>query len=115
MSEILPYTIRIRMPDGATTQLQERVRQAISICEFAINLFATKNHEYGDAIQYTGLRGAIYELVGNSHRLMHMIKYRPCPTSEEWGEAVSDTLVDTLNYSIIGSLMLGDNNMDGSI
>lgn len=112
------FTIRVQIPDNASEVVEHRVAQYATICQFGAGIFAIKNHEYGDAIRYGGLRGAVYEIIGGTARLHHLVnKVDPSsfPPPDAWGEMVGDTLVDLLNYSVIASLMLGEKNINGEM
>ncbi len=112
------YTIRVQLPEGASEKLKSRLLTFASSVEFAARIFAIKNHEYGDAIRFTGLRGATYEIIGGAARLNHLVnKVDPCdfPPPDGWGEMVGDTLLDILNYAVIGGMMLGEHNINGEM
>jgi len=113
MPEIFEYNIHVQLPEGASQQLIDRLGKFLSICEFAARVFTIKNHEYGDAIRWGGVKGAVYELIGGVSRLHHLVNKTRPTNQEAWKESVADTMLDTLNYAVIGSLLLSDDNIDG--
>jgi hypothetical protein len=80
------------------------------------SLFCTKNRQYGNSIEETGVLGAVVELVAKNARLRELVL-----KSNTWGtamipseiEAVRDTLRDLVNYGVIGLIQLEQGNWKG--
>jgi hypothetical protein len=87
------------------------------------SIFMTKNKQYGNSIQETGVLGAVVELVAKNARLRKLVLQ-----NTEWGHwngaeyerqeqddiaAVRDTLRDLVNYGVISLMMLEQGNWKG--
>jgi NTP pyrophosphatase (non-canonical NTP hydrolase) len=74
----------------------------------ALELFQRKNKQYGNAIVYTGVRGAVVALTGDVARLRVLLKEEQLDR-----ENLRDKLIDVLVQAAIGILMLDEDNMEG--
>lgn len=76
----------------------------------AYEIFKAKNAEYGDAIQETGVLGAIVTLVGDVARLREMAIKQDL---EDNIPQIEDKLLDALNYCVIATMLLQQGNLRG--
>lgn len=74
----------------------------------AAGVFVDRNTKYGDAFTEWGVLGAIVELTTISARLRQMIRNKPFDTGE-----MKDKFIDSINYGVIGLMMLEENNWTG--
>lgn len=98
--------------------------------EMAKELFLRKNAEYGDAISECGVLGAVAELTGIAGRLKQVMMKNAITCAEEVITAASadpspllsrverdailrDKFIDSINYGVIGLMMMEDGNYTG--
>lgn len=94
----------------------ERLKMYDEVVQDARMLFSLRNAEYGDGIEEGGVVGAVVEFIGCVSRLKQVVLHRsvdPETKQGRWHEIVHDKLVDALNYSIIGLMMLAEGNLWG--
>jgi hypothetical protein len=76
----------------------------------AMKLFAVKNAQYGNAIEQTGVLGAIVALTGDVARL----RVLALQNTGEWDEGnIRDKLLDVLVQAAIGVMMVDSKNWRG--
>ena len=88
------------------TQPTNRVSQLSEIQSQALELFARKNADYGDAFARYGLMGILMRIEDKIHRCLSITKNGINLVSDE---GLRDTLLDLHNYAAMG-LMLYDEN-----
>lgn len=93
-------------------------------------LFLRKNSEYGDAIADCGVLGAVAEITGIAGRLKNVMMTNAITTAEEVIKAAQadpspllskyerdgilrDKFIDSINYGVIGLMMMEDGNYTG--
>jgi hypothetical protein len=76
--------------------------------ELALQLFIRKNAEYGNAIQFTGVWGAIVQLIADAHKLKVMYQRPVLDTAN-----IEDKLRDILVQAGIGLVMVRQDNWEG--
>jgi hypothetical protein len=85
-----------------------------AVLQQAKQLFLRKNKEYGNAIEYTGVLGAVVAMSGDISRLRNMTM-RSNDGMETIELNVRDKLVDILVQAAIGIMMLDRKNFRGKI
>lgn len=83
------------------TEYGNKVRHHDSICEELNEIYARKNHDYGDSFgkgyaEY-GMTMAVIRLEDKLNRLKSLIKADPLVKDE----SINDTLMDLANYAIM--------------
>ena len=85
----------------AETDYSNKVRHHASICEDLNEIYAQKNHDYGDSFGkgYTeyGMVMAVIRLEDKLNRLKSLIKAEALVKDE----SINDTLMDLANYAIM--------------
>ena len=80
--------------------------------ELLYDLFQKKNTQYDNAIEFTGVLGAVVAMTGDIARLRKMI-LRSQNHGREEASNVQDKLIDIAVQSIIGIMMLQKGNWEG--
>lgn len=88
--------------------------KAATICLDADEVLAIKNQQYGNSIEWTGVLGAVVEIVAKTARLLTLVLRSPEHGRQD-ASAVRDSLLDLHNYAVIGLLMLEQNNWEGRL
>lgn len=86
-------------------------------CKIGQDIFEERNRMYGNAIETTGLLGAVIELIGNTARLRQLVLEQVVESGSadfDW-PAIHDTLVDIHNYAGIGLMMYEKGNIAGEL
>ena len=83
------------------TEYSNKVRHHADICEELNEIYARKNHDYGDSFgkgyaEY-GMVMAVIRLEDKLNRLKSLIKAEPLVKDE----SINDTLMDLANYAIM--------------
>ena len=83
------------------TDYSNKVRHHVSICEELNEIYARKNHDYGDSFgkgyaEY-GMVMAVIRLEDKLNRLKSLIKAEALVKDE----SINDTLMDLANYAIM--------------
>ena len=83
------------------TEYSNKVRHHADICEELNEIYARKNHDYGDSFgkgyaEY-GMVMAVIRLEDKLNRLKSLIKAESLVTDE----SINDTLMDLANYAIM--------------
>lgn len=91
----------------------DRKQQYERLAKEARDLFSRKNKEYGDSIVYGGVYGAIIEFIGIAGRLQNLIDNFETLSPRSRNRAFRDSFLDLVNYSIIGLMMLEEQNFSG--
>lgn len=76
------------------------------------DLFRRKNAEYDDAIEDTGVLGAVTALAGDVGKLRTLVVKNPTH-GQNCGGNVKDKLRDVAVQAIIGIMMAEEENWDG--
>ena len=92
-------------PGGFDDTTFDRVTQMIQIQSEALDLFARKNKDYGDAFATYGTLGVLVRIGDKIQRAIHV--QRNSLTLVD--ESLRDTLIDLHNYAAM-ALMLIDSN-----
>jgi len=92
-------------PGGFDDVTFDRVSQMIQIQSDALDLFARKNKDYGDAFATYGTLGVLVRIGDKIQRAIHV--QRNSMTLVD--ESLRDTLIDLHNYAAM-ALMLMDSN-----
>ncbi len=88
--------------------------KAALICLDADEVLELKNKQYGNSIEWTGVLGAVVEIVAKTARLLTLVLRNPEHGRQDAG-AVRDSLLDLHNYAVIGLLMLEQRNWEGRL
>lgn len=83
------------------------------ILEQAFQMFLKKNEQYGNAIEYTGVLGAVVAMTGDIARLRVMTLQRSEEPDLPEMLNIRDKLLDILVQAAIGILMLDKDNLKG--
>lgn len=83
------------------------------ILEQAFQMFLEKNEQYGNAIEYTGVLGAVVAMTGDIARLRVMTLQRSGEPNLSEMLNIRDKLLDILVQAAIGILMLDKDNLKG--
>ena len=78
----------------------------------ALELFGSKNRQYGNAIDETGLLGATVELVGITARLKQLV-IRDSLHGRQESDKIRPVLLDAINYAAIAIYQLDRHNWEG--
>lgn len=84
-----------------------RVEQLSAIQSEALELFARKNADYGDAFATYGLIGVLMRIQDKLHRCISITNNGINLVSDE---GLKDTLLDLHNYSAMGLMLYDENN-----
>jgi len=82
-----------------------RVEQMKKIQNEALELFAKKNMDYGDAFAKYGFIGVLMRLEDKLHRSMSITKTGVTLVNDE---GIRDTLIDLHNYSAMALMILDE-------
>jgi hypothetical protein len=82
-----------------------RVEQMKKIQNEALELFAKKNMDYGDAFAKYGFIGVLMRIEDKLHRSMSITKTGVTLITDE---GIRDTLIDLHNYSAMALMMLDE-------
>lgn len=88
-------------------QVSHRVEQMSKVQHEAIQLFAKKNRDYGDAFAEYGTVGVIVRMGDKIKRLM---KISSSGVALVDSESLRDTLLDLYNYSAMAIMLLDEDN-----
>lgn len=83
------------------------------ICNYLNNLYAKKNHDYGDSVHHTFLK---YGLTSFLVRIEDKLNRARTLSQKETlvnDEKITDTLLDLANYAIISVIELNKFNEEG--
>lgn len=83
------------------------------VLEQAFQMFLEKNEQYGNAIEYTGVLGAVVAMTGDIARLRVMTLQRSEEPDLPEMLNIRDKLLDILVQAAIGILMLDKDNLKG--
>lgn len=86
--------------------------RAIEICEECRAILIERNKQYGNSIEWTGVLGAVVEIVAKTARLVQLV-LRDSEHGRQNRIAVKDSFRDLHNYTVIGLEMLNKENWDG--
>lgn len=82
-------------------------------CAHGQNVFRAKNAAYGNAIERTGVLGAVVEIIGAAARLPQLV-LKSYTHGRNSREALENVLVDIHNYAGIALMMLEKDNWEGN-
>lgn len=74
----------------------------LKVAHKAFLLFRRKNKDYGNVNTVAGLPGIVIRLVDKVARIFNIMKHKELQVKDE---TVTDTLIDMVNYSIMGASM----------
>lgn len=104
------------VPSGVTaatpTHRGPYSEQVAKVLTEAETLFLLKNAEYGNAIEDTGVIGAVVALTGDVGRLRNLV-LQSGTTGRHAVQNVRDKLLDVLVQAAIGIMMLDSENFEG--
>ncbi len=83
-----------------------RVEQMKEIQSMALELFAKKNADYGDAFAKYGVIGVLMRIEDKIQRSMSITKNGVNLVNDE---SIKDTLLDLHNYAAMGLMLLNEN------
>ncbi len=83
-----------------------RVEQMKEIQNMALELFAKKNADYGDAFAKYGVIGVLMRIEDKIQRSMSITKNGVNLVNDE---SIKDTLLDLHNYAAMGLMLLNEN------
>ncbi len=83
-----------------------RVEQMKEIQSIALELFARKNADYGDAFAKYGVIGVLMRIEDKIQRSMSITKNGVNLVNDE---NIKDTLLDLHNYAAMGLMLLNEN------
>ena len=89
-------------PDGFDDTAFDRVTQMIQIQSEALDLFARKNKDYGDAFATYGTMGVLVRIGDKIQRAIHV--QRNSMTLVD--ESLRDTLIDLHNYAAMAIMLM---------
>jgi len=87
--------------------IMNRVEQMKEIQSKALELFARKNADYGDAFAKYGIIGILMRIEDKIQRSMSITKNGVNLVNDE---SIKDTLLDLHNYAAMGLMLLEENN-----
>lgn len=85
--------------------IMNRVEQMKHIQQEALELFAKKNVDYGDAFAKYGVVGVLMRMEDKLHRFMSITKNGVNLINDE---CIRDTLIDLHNYSAMALMLLDE-------
>ena len=87
-------------------------RRFQAACNVGLGVFGNKRREYGNSIEWTGLLGAVVEIVAKTARLVQLV-LRSGDHGRSNPKAVYDSLLDLHNYAAIGLMHYETQNWEG--
>ncbi len=90
-----------------TPTANNRVQQLANIQQNALELFAKKNVDYGDAFAKFGIIGILTRIEDKIQRTLSITKNGITLVNDE---GLKDTLLDLHNYAAMGLMLLNDDN-----
>lgn len=89
--------------------MNNRVQQLTDIQKQALELFARKNADYGDAFAKYGLVGVLMRIEDKIQRCISITRNGIHLVSDE---GLQDTLLDLHNYSAMAMMLYQENNLN---
>jgi hypothetical protein len=89
-----------------------RVQQMSHIQSQALELFARKNADYGDAFAKYGLVGVLMRIEDKIQRCMSITRNGINLVSDE---SLQDTLLDLHNYAAMAMMLYKENNLNTNV
>jgi len=89
-----------------------RVEQMKQIQEKALELFAKKNADYGDAFAKYGVIGVLMRIEDKIQRSMSITKNGVNLVNDE---GIKDTLIDLHNYAAMALMLLEESEAEGGL
>ena len=89
------------------------ITEFVHICIECQTLFANKNFQYGNAIEDTGVIGAITTLIGDVARFRRLLFAKIAGNEAILWSKIREVLVDCHNYSTIAIMMIDKKNYYG--
>jgi hypothetical protein len=89
-----------------------RVEQMKQIQEKALELFAKKNADYGDAFAKYGVIGVLMRIEDKIQRSMSITKNGVNLVNDE---GIKDTLIDLHNYAAMALMLLEESESEGGL
>lgn len=86
-----------------------RVEQMKDIQNTALELFARKNADYGDAFAKFGVIGVLMRIEDKIQRSLSITRNGINLVNDE---GIKDTLLDLHNYAAMALMLINDNNVD---
>jgi Nucleotide modification associated domain 1 len=86
--------------------MTDRVQQLSAIQQTALELFARKNADYGDAFAKYGIIGVLMRIEDKIQRALSITKNGIVLVEDE---GIKDTLLDLHNYAAMGLMLLDEN------
>jgi len=86
-----------------------RVNQMKDIQNQALELFARKNADYGDAFAKFGVIGVLMRIEDKIQRSLSITRNGINLVNDE---GIKDTLIDLHNYAAMALMLINDNNVD---
>jgi len=86
-----------------------RVNQMKCIQNTALELFARKNADYGDAFAKFGVIGVLMRIEDKIQRSLSITRNGIHLVNDE---GIKDTLLDLHNYAAMALMLINDNNVD---
>ena len=86
-----------------------RVNQMKCIQNTALELFARKNADYGDAFAKFGVIGVLMRIEDKIQRSLSITRNGINLVNDE---GIKDTLLDLHNYAAMALMLINDNNVD---
>jgi hypothetical protein len=86
-----------------------RVNQMKGIQNQALELFARKNADYGDAFAKFGVIGVLMRIEDKIQRSLSITRNGINLVNDE---GIKDTLLDLHNYAAMALMLINDNNVD---
>ncbi len=86
-----------------------RVNQMKCIQNQALELFARKNADYGDAFAKFGVIGVLMRI---EDKIQRSLSITPNAINLVNDEGIKDTLLDLHNYAAMALMLINDNNVD---
>ena len=86
-----------------------RVNQMKCIQNQALELFARKNADYGDAFAKFGVIGVLMRIEDKIQRSLSITRNGINLVNDE---GIKDTLIDLHNYAAMALMLINDNNVD---
>jgi hypothetical protein len=93
--------------DGVENNI--RVEQMKDIQNIALELFARKNTDYGDAFAKFGVIGVLMRIEDKIQRSLSITRNGINLVNDE---GIKDTLLDLHNYAAMALMLINDNNVD---
>lgn len=104
------WTLKVKLMEPLSNDVKpnSRVLQLANIQQQALELFARKNADYGDAFAKYGLIGVLMRIEDKIQRCISITKNGINLVSDE---GLKDTLLDLHNYSAMATMLYDENNL----